>query len=127
MVVVAATLSPGRVAECMSRPPTPAVSSQQASHWRCLEGATLVKLGQHHIWIYLSLQPTPVVQHHGRGGEVLLHAPKAQRHGGEGAVLLRCDLTLSVGGLECRLDHSDMAFGEAAGRGDAEGAAWPGL
>ena len=54
VVVVAATLTPNRVAECMSRPPTPAVSSQQASHWRCLEGATLVKLGQHHVRIYLS-------------------------------------------------------------------------
>ena len=32
VVVVAATLSPDRVAECMSRPPAPAVSSQQASH-----------------------------------------------------------------------------------------------
>ena len=39
VVVVAATLSSGRVAECMSRPPTPAVLSQQVSHWRCLEGA----------------------------------------------------------------------------------------
>ena len=38
-MVVAATLSSGRVAECMSRPPTPAVLSQQVSHWRCLEGA----------------------------------------------------------------------------------------
>ena len=51
---MAATLSPDRVAECMSRPPAPAVSSRQASHWRCLEGATLVKLGQHHVRIYLS-------------------------------------------------------------------------
>ena len=38
VVVVAATLSPGRVVECMSRPPMPAVLLQQASHWRCLEG-----------------------------------------------------------------------------------------
>ena len=32
VVVVGATLSPNRVAECMSRPPAPAVSSRQASH-----------------------------------------------------------------------------------------------
>ena len=29
-------------------------------------------------------------------------------------------------GLECRLDHSAVLFGEAAGRRDAEGAARPG-
>ena len=44
-VVVAGTLSPDRVAECTSRPPAPAVSSRQVSHWKCLEDATLVKLG----------------------------------------------------------------------------------
>ena len=38
----------------MSRPPTPAVLSQQASHWRYLEGVTLVKLGQDHVRIYIS-------------------------------------------------------------------------
>ena len=43
-VVVAATLSPDSVAECMSRPPAPVVSSWQASHWKCPEGVTLVKL-----------------------------------------------------------------------------------
>ena len=53
-VVVAATLSPDRVARCMSRPLAPAVSSRQASHLKCLEGATLVKLGQDHVRIYLS-------------------------------------------------------------------------
>ena len=42
------------MAECMSRLPAPTASSRQASHWRCLEGATLVKLGQHHVRIYLS-------------------------------------------------------------------------
>ena len=53
-VVLAAALSPDRVAECMSRPPAPAISSRQASNWRCLEGVTLVKLGQHHVRIYFS-------------------------------------------------------------------------
>ena len=48
------TLSPGKVAECMISPPAPAVLSRQASHWRCLEGATLVTLWQHHVLIYLS-------------------------------------------------------------------------
>ena len=33
---------------------SPAVSLLQASHWRCLEGVRLVKLGKHHIHIYLS-------------------------------------------------------------------------
>ena len=37
----------------MSSPSVPTVSSRQASHWRCLEGATLVKLGQNHVRIYL--------------------------------------------------------------------------
>ena len=31
-----------------------ALSSRQASNWRCLEGVTLVKLGQHHVRIYFS-------------------------------------------------------------------------
>ena len=44
----------GGQAKCMSRPPTPAVSLQQASHRRCLEGATLVKMGQHHVRIHIS-------------------------------------------------------------------------
>ena len=38
----------------MSRPPAPTVSSRQASHWRRLEGVTLVKLGQDHVRIYIS-------------------------------------------------------------------------
>ena len=81
----------------------------------------LVKLGQHHIWTYLSLQPAPVVQLHGGGGAVLLHAPEAQRHGGGGAVLLRCDLTLYVGyilSLQGSLDavESGQAFAERPGR-----------
>ena len=53
-VVVGATLSPNRVARCMSRPPVRAVLSRQAGHYRWLEGATLVKLGQHHVRVYLS-------------------------------------------------------------------------
>ena len=53
-VVVAVMLSPDKVAECMISPPAPAVSSRQASHWRCLVGATLVTLWQHHVLIYLS-------------------------------------------------------------------------
>ena len=36
------------------QPTSAAVSSRQASHWRCLEGATLVTLWQHHVLIYLS-------------------------------------------------------------------------
>ena len=54
-VVVAATLNPEMGAKCMSRPPAHTASWRQARHWRCLEGATLVKLGQHYIWIYLIL------------------------------------------------------------------------
>ena len=38
----------------MSRPPAPTVLLRQASHWRCLEGVTLVKLGQDHVRIYIS-------------------------------------------------------------------------
>ena len=38
----------------MSRTPAPTVSSLQASYWRCLEGVTLVKLGQDHVRIYIS-------------------------------------------------------------------------
>ena len=44
-VVEAATFNPERGAKCMSRPLAPVVSSWQASHWKCPEGVTLVKLG----------------------------------------------------------------------------------
>ena len=34
---------------------SPAVSLLQASHWRCLEGITLVKLGQHQVRMHITL------------------------------------------------------------------------